>query len=82
MILSLVDMIREPFELPNWSFKLVVVLLSIGLIKLTVLSISLKMKVEKLHPEALPFLWVPVSVYPGKKIQPSIGLKRPTEPVK
>jgi len=38
VILSLVDMIREPFELPNWSFKLVVVILSIGLIIAVILS--------------------------------------------
>ena len=38
VILSLVDMIREPFELPNWSFKLIVVILSIGLIIAVILS--------------------------------------------
>jgi TolB-like protein len=38
VILSLVDMVREPFELPNWSFKLVVVLLSIRLILAVILS--------------------------------------------
>jgi adenylate cyclase len=38
VILSLVDMVREPFELPNWSFKLVVVLLAIGLIIAVILS--------------------------------------------
>jgi TolB-like protein len=38
VILSLVDMIREPFELPNWSFKLVVVILSVGLIIAVILS--------------------------------------------
>ena len=46
VILSLVDMVREPFELPNWSFKLVVVLLSIGLIVAVILS-----WIYDFHPE-------------------------------
>lgn len=46
VILSLVDMIREPFELPNWSIKLIVVLLSIGLIIAVILS-----WIYDIHPE-------------------------------
>ena len=46
MILSLVDMIREPFELPNWSFKLVMVILSVGLIIAVILS-----WIYDIHPE-------------------------------
>jgi TolB-like protein/tetratricopeptide (TPR) repeat protein len=46
VILSLVDMIREPFELPNWSFKLVIVLLSAGLIIAVILS-----WIYDIHPE-------------------------------
>ena len=46
VILSLVDMVREPFELPNWSFKLVVVLLAIGLIIAVILS-----WIYDIHPE-------------------------------
>ena len=46
VILSLVDMIREPFELPNWSFKLVVVILSVGLIIAVILS-----WIYDIHPE-------------------------------
>jgi len=38
VILSLVDMIREPFELPDWSFKLVIVILAIGFIIAVILS--------------------------------------------
>lgn len=32
VILELVDMIREPFEIPNWAFKLVVILIIVGFI--------------------------------------------------
>ncbi|MGW8316880.1 MAG: tetratricopeptide repeat protein [Bacteroidales bacterium] len=46
VILSLVDMIREPFELPNWGFKLVIVLLSVGLIIAVILS-----WIYDIHPE-------------------------------
>ena len=38
VILELVDMIREPFELPNWAFKLVVVVLIIGFVITMLLS--------------------------------------------
>ena len=38
VILELVDIITEPFGLPNWTLKLVVVLLSIGLIVSIILS--------------------------------------------
>ena len=38
VVLELVDMIREPFELPNWSFKLVVAVLAAGLIVAVILS--------------------------------------------
>jgi TolB-like protein len=46
VILSLVDMIREPFELPNWSFKLVIVILFVGLIIAVILS-----WIYDIHPE-------------------------------
>jgi len=46
VLLELVDMIREPFELPNWSFKLIVVILTIGLIIAVVLS-----WIYDIHPE-------------------------------
>jgi len=46
VILELVDMVREPFELPNWSFKLVIVILSIGFIIAVILS-----WVYDIHPE-------------------------------
>jgi TolB-like protein len=46
VILSLVDMIREPFELPNWSFKLVIVILTVGLIIAVILS-----WIYDFHPE-------------------------------
>jgi TolB-like protein len=46
VILSLVDMIREPFELPNWSFKLVIIILIIGLIIAVILS-----WIYDVHPE-------------------------------
>ena len=38
VILELVDIITEPFGLPDWTLKLVVVLLSIGLVISTILS--------------------------------------------
>ena len=38
VILELVDIITEPFGLPDWTLKLVVVLLSIGLIVSLILS--------------------------------------------
>ena len=46
VILSLVDMIREPFELPNWGFKLVVVILFVGLIIAVIIS-----WIYDIHPE-------------------------------
>ena len=60
VILSLVDMIREPFELPNWSFKLVVVLLAIGLIIAVILS-----WIYDIHPEGGM-----VKTEPADKIKP------------
>ena len=38
VILELVDIITEPFGLPDWTLKLVVVLLSVGLIVSVILS--------------------------------------------
>ncbi|MGA1823594.1 MAG: hypothetical protein ACMUIP_02945 [bacterium] len=38
VILELVDMVREPFEFPDWSFKLVIVILSIGFIITVIVS--------------------------------------------
>lgn len=38
VILELVDMITEPFGLPVWTFKLVVVILAVGLIVAVILS--------------------------------------------
>ena len=46
VILELVDIITEPFGLPNWTLKLVVVLLSIGLIVSIILS-----WIYDVHPE-------------------------------
>jgi TolB-like protein/Tfp pilus assembly protein PilF len=60
VILSLVDMVREPFELPNWSFKLIVVLLSIGLIIAVILS-----WIYDIHPEGGI-----VKTEPADKIRP------------
>ena len=60
VILSLVDMVREPFELPNWSFKLIVVLLSIGLIIAVILS-----WIYDIHPEGGM-----VKTKPADKVKP------------
>jgi TolB-like protein/tetratricopeptide (TPR) repeat protein len=65
VILSLVDMIREPFELPNWSFKLVVVILSVGLIIAVILS-----WIYDIHPEGGI-----VKTEPADKIKPEEPLK-------
>jgi hypothetical protein len=46
VILELVDIIAEPFGLPDWTMKLVVVLLSIGLIISVILS-----WIYDVHPE-------------------------------
>jgi tetratricopeptide (TPR) repeat protein len=46
VILSLIDMIREPFELPNWSFKLIIVILLVGLIIAVIIS-----WIYDIHPE-------------------------------
>jgi len=46
VILELVDIITEPFGLPDWTLKLVVVLLSIGLIVSIILS-----WIYDIHPE-------------------------------
>jgi len=46
VILELVDIISEPFGLPDWTMKLVVVLLSIGLIISIILS-----WIYDIHPE-------------------------------
>ena len=60
VILSLVDMIREPFELPNWSFKLVVVILIVGLIIAVILS-----WIYDIHPKGGV-----VKTDPANKIKP------------
>ena len=60
VILSLVDMIREPFDLPDWSFKLVVVILSVGLIIAVILS-----WIYDIHPEGGM-----VKTEPADKIKP------------
>ena len=60
VILSLLDMIREPFELPNWSFKLVVVILAVGLIIAVILS-----WIYDIHPEGGM-----VKTEPADKIKP------------
>jgi len=46
VILELVDIITEPFGLPDWTLKLVVVLLSVGLIVSIILS-----WIYDIHPE-------------------------------
>jgi len=65
VILSLVDMIREPFELPNWSFKLVVVILIVGLIIAVILS-----WIYDIHPEGGM-----VKTEPAEKIKPEEPLR-------
>lgn len=60
VILSLVDMVREPFELPNWSFKLILLILSVGLIIAVIIS-----WIYDIHPEGGM-----VKTEPADKIKP------------
>ena len=46
VILELVDIINEPFGLPDWTLKLVVVILAVGLIVAIILS-----WIYDIHPE-------------------------------
>ena len=46
MVLELVDMITEPFGLPDWTFKLVLILLSVGFVIAVILS-----WIYDIHPE-------------------------------
>ncbi len=46
VLLELVDIITEPFGLPDWTLKLVVVILAVGLIVAIILS-----WIYDIHPE-------------------------------
>ena len=72
VILELVDIITEPFGLPDWTLKLVVVLLSIGLLMSMILS-----WIYDLSPEGGLVRTKPAQTAQGKRVSPdsSNGLK-------
>ena len=59
VILELVDIVTEPFGLPDWTLRLVVVLLSIGLVVSVILS-----WIYDIHPEGGI-----VKTEPAKKVE-------------